>query len=585
MWRKISDKPYIFILFGLIWISGLTLSTYLLIRNPNYGSDPSGYLQSVYFFINGQGEFSFFHPPGLGLLAYPIFLVLQDLPLAGSMVSWLCYLLLIVFVFAIGMRLGGSWTALLAAGFVAFNPMILRFSYQAMTEVPSALFLVLSFYFSLKIISGDRRLVNYILLGLVGGYSYFLRAQGLGIALLCLFLIGLDLLVLNHSRPGGFKRYFKESYKILINLCLVAAFVVPVVLYLHSTLGVWTISGKIVPYQLRQAAEGSQTNNFLNKLTKSIPASEQVDPGIKKSAGGQEPPQTATQIFHERLRRLISLTRIGNNIHLQVIHTMQIIFSALGPLLFTWLLYPWLCQSGLVLFEGFKPYRWPVWLLFFACLCPVSAYWLLWTYPRFLVPYIPVLLILIAVVITRMARTMTLVKPWLVMISASLVFVFCLFPYSKHLTAKLLPDMRHSLTISQVLTEHHPSVGLVKAGKWLHKHQTIDQHTNIFAPLKSYICLMYAVSDGIPVRDAKDRALYSNRFSIDEITLKMRSGQVKYLILDDYYIQKGSPEVLDLWQHPDHAVQYSLMLLHEDPANLFKIFIYSSKWSIESIND
>ncbi|MBX5489758.1 MAG: glycosyltransferase family 39 protein [Chloroflexi bacterium] len=181
-------------------------------------------------------------PPGYAVtiaLASP--LTGGDLAAAAYLVSVLASLLLIPVLFYLTRPLYGERVALLAAFLAAIYPRFLEMGLTPLSEMLYTLLLASALFLTLALLGaiqrGRRVLLWGVATGALVGAAYLTRPEGL------VYLGPIGLLVLlaaaAHNR-------WKDALLAGTGLALgLAPLLLPYVLYLHSQLGQWTISGKL----------------------------------------------------------------------------------------------------------------------------------------------------------------------------------------------------------------------------------------------------------------------------------------------------------------------------------------------------
>ena len=120
---------------GLLLLIAVSMNSYLMIKNPNMGSDALRYHSIFHNLIAGQGYRSYVgniganSELGFGMISYLFFLLCGDIELSGMLTSSVSYLLLIPAVYLTVRYLFGNRVAVLATVFITFWPGLISFSY------------------------------------------------------------------------------------------------------------------------------------------------------------------------------------------------------------------------------------------------------------------------------------------------------------------------------------------------------------------------------------------------------------------------------------------------------------------------
>ena len=109
--------------------------SYLVIQNPNIWNDGILYLLPIHNFVDGkgytfQGSPLLLMPPGFGIVAYLVYLVVRDIELSGMIVAAFAYILMIPTSYITTRSLFGKKPAFLAAFLIAFSPAMLYLAYH-----------------------------------------------------------------------------------------------------------------------------------------------------------------------------------------------------------------------------------------------------------------------------------------------------------------------------------------------------------------------------------------------------------------------------------------------------------------------
>jgi len=169
----------------VVILAALRLSDY------GYGSDSAGMLEQIHTFLE-TGQYKTTHfPPGFGILAYPLYLVTENIPFSGVLLNYLCYLLILILTYSLSKSAGFStFQSGFVVAVVALNPGVYTESNNGMSELVYAFLLVLVSFLTIKIITGEKWICKTILVGIVLSFTYLIRAEVLVVALLvvCIFL-------------------------------------------------------------------------------------------------------------------------------------------------------------------------------------------------------------------------------------------------------------------------------------------------------------------------------------------------------------------------------------------------------------
>lgn len=194
-------------------------------------------------FTNVLGEPELLDPPLFPALIALVYLATGDAILAGQVVVFVTGVLLVPAVFVLGRRLYDARTGLIAAGFVAIYPNLIRFSGIVLSEMPYTLLLILAV--TAGHVALERRTAPwYALAGFLFGTTYLVRPQAVGYVLLVVVL------------TVGFVRLERGSFDLdrfpirhvgTLSVAHVAAFLLtalPFVLHIYTHTGMVSLSQK-----------------------------------------------------------------------------------------------------------------------------------------------------------------------------------------------------------------------------------------------------------------------------------------------------------------------------------------------------
>jgi hypothetical protein len=191
--------------------------------------------------------------------------------------------------------------------------------------------------------------------------------------------------------------------------------------------------------------------------------------------------------------------------------------------------------------------------------------------PRYLVPYTPFLLILLAfamdTIMSKLVRNLnqvhynfgfSIISLVILMIASGMVRIF---PARKDVGVL-------SRTIVGLLSTPDEGLAGREAGFWLRDNVPINDKLRIITPRMDLPILFYAFD----MKEFQGSAIrIGNETSITDVAAIVRSPQADYLILDSYYVY-WLPKMVPLWDDPSIANQYGLKLLYEKPG-VFQVYI------------
>jgi len=521
------------------------------LRRLTYGSDVGGYLEPLHVFL-ATGSYPGAHfPPGVGLMAYPFFLAVGNIPLSGMLAAYACYLGCVAMGWLVGRRVAGAGAGLWAALFVALTPYLLESAGVGMSEAPFTLWLLLAWWLFLRLLYRDRGWAAHAALGACLGMLYLVRPEGMGIALLALA----SLSARGWLRSG--RRHGTTGRAVLVDL--LAAWLVfalmagPYVIFLKHQTGAWTISGKTKEVFFVYGTMVTWDKHLGEDFS---------DLGDRSIAG------------YIRKHPDIFALRVGRNLFTMARRTPSAILHALAPLTLVLLVYPFLGRRRS--FDLGRPRPGPWWLawsvaVFISPLAPLLAFNVS---DRYLLPSAVVLAVAAAAVLSRLlAGCGGRARRFLV--TACLLLVGLIAsgagqPPPGPVT-KLFPTYK---SVRDVLHTPHGSAGFTSAGRWLRAH---GRHTagrlKILGPAKAHLALIFAGDLSRPADRSGTTHTYVCGLGLDRIAAFLNQGRYDYLVLDFHHtLQPHCPALSRLWRDPTIAREHGFRLVHRDPQGLFMIF-------------
>ena len=525
----------------------------LLLKNPNIGSDSLSYLLPVHDLVAGDwramarsGALVF--PPGLGLLAYPFYLLTDDIPLSGMLVSFCSYLLAVPVVYLIGRQALDGRAGLLAAFLTASNPYLLKFSYQNYADAAFTLFFLLSFLGFLRIWLEGPTLGRHARLGLAWGMAYLLRPEATLIAFLGLACLALRPWLVRRE-PGG------RPWARLGGPALAAALFLllsgPYVLYLHHYTGQWSFSGKFWPTLT------TYSQIYLG------------EPAYQEPAGLAGQGNLARALAYAQSRPGLFLRRL----HLNAVNIartlLQMAWPALAPL-------------ALLVLAHFIRGReaWPgpprpdrrlgVFLAALPMYCsPLPVLLFFFVTDRYLLPYAALLHVLLAWPLSALAQGLAPRRPQVVLLGVCLLALLTLSgPGARMLSwgGRLLPPPP---TLPELYATEHGNLGLRAVGLWLGERYGPERRYRVMGAKKLGVVLFFA---GGRRAVGQDLALEVDQSrDLAWVARQLREGAADFLVLDSHYCP-GRPPLSELWAQPGLAPGLGLKLLAEDPDGRYRVF-------------
>lgn len=181
-----------------------------------------------------DGETQLVMPPGYGLIAAPFLLLFADPLLAGALTSLLAYLAGLVLATSIAHRLRPG-SGPLAGLMLAISPMAVATSDGLLTEPTFTAVLLLAAALGLDYARGAPATAKLAAVGALGGLLYLVRPEGL----LAAFALPLGCAL---ARPEVTRS--RRGRQLAVAWLAAGVVVLPYLLFLRGELGYWTLSGK-----------------------------------------------------------------------------------------------------------------------------------------------------------------------------------------------------------------------------------------------------------------------------------------------------------------------------------------------------
>jgi 4-amino-4-deoxy-L-arabinose transferase-like glycosyltransferase len=528
-------------ILGLLFLAS-SMVVYLFVNNPNMTGDGIRYLLPIHNLMSGKGYT--FHsspmllmPPGYGLLSYIVYLFTRDIEVAGMLVPAISYIFLIPITYSIARSLFGKKCAFLAAFFITFSPTIITYSYVTLSDLPFTLFFTMSFGVYVRILLTKSKFHEYVLLGILLGFSYLIRPEAFLIAVLGIVVLFIFSIV--ESRQS------KNLNLIISPIIATLVFLIiifPYLQFIHKNTGVWTFSTK-TSYNLFIGEKVVEGLDYVDSLPSEHP--EYFQPGYNLN------------IFdYVQSRGWKFFTRIKTNARQEFFYVLRMTFHALAPLGFLWLLFPFLSNRRLLPNMKLNTWSIRVVLSFVIFLSPLLAILIFFITSRFLLPYLVLFFILLAFLIERfLVKLLESVNRNYFVKGVAIICLISLFSMSGYMPFSFAPSLYATLRT------HHGHLGLRAAGFWLRNNVQINDALTIITPRKGSVVLFYASGKREPI--GRSEFLFPD-MTLEEVSNVVTSGQADYLILDNHFISTR-PQLLPIWNNPNIAKVYGLKLVYSNP--------------------
>jgi 4-amino-4-deoxy-L-arabinose transferase-like glycosyltransferase len=470
-------------------------------------------------------------PPGYPLLISLAALLPLELDEAGKLVSVLCGGLLVLPVFALGLRLYGRREAWIAAALAVVDPLLIGTARDAMTEAPFTLLLALTAWAGadlMRAASAARSLAAGGLLGL----AYLVRPEAAG------FLLVFMAVVVAARAPSGkgAARLASIRERLPLAAWIAAGFLtaaLPYLLFLRAETGRWTLSGKTM--MILSAFDVTETGERVDYEA----ARYTLAPDGERLAWQDGEQGAAAYLWESRFRQMLKYARNAAAVYLRylpgmmnpVLWFLAAIALALGP-------------------PGAEGRRRDLYLGSFF-LFPLACYPLLLVEGRYFAPLVPI-------GILWASRGLTLVDDALAGAPAG--------PTGRRAVTRVV-----AVAAAIVLaTSAWPVIGMVRerpddypaehrtAGEWLRRNGR--PHPRIL----SRKALVASYARGVPVPLPVG--------AIDQILAYARAQEVDYLVVDERYTAARRPALRGLLEDGGRASGLKPIYTADGPGRRLIIF-------------
>jgi len=230
------------ILLALCLAAGLICSLYLLAQDNVIVSDGFSNIIAGKNLVTGKGYtvntrpqlwFHPLYPLATGIL----YRLIGNIELSAHIVSIISFVLSIALVYLLGRLIYNERAGLFSAILFAFNPLILGYSYMAVSHSLDIFFKLASLYMVILISKNQKRLlVKSMLLGSLFGLSILTRPENI----ITSFVLIMILLILIKAR------FTKKVIYVSCLLCTATGILFPYINFLHKHTGDWTLTSRLV---------------------------------------------------------------------------------------------------------------------------------------------------------------------------------------------------------------------------------------------------------------------------------------------------------------------------------------------------
>ena len=522
-------------------------------REPNIGSDALLYLIPIHNLVAGQGysylgEPHLLMPPGYGLLAYVVFLVVRDVELSGMIVSAASAVLVIPIVFSIVTRLAAERAGWIGAFLVTVWPTMIKYAHINYSDLAFTLFLVLSARLYLAIVLDAATPLRCLLLAVALGFGCLIRPEGAPVAVLAVA----SLLVLPRHSPSRAERgRLRPSLQRLARAAATGLMIVmvasPYLWFLHRETGRWTLSTKLGVNLLM--GEGVVDGDAVLEQ-RMAEEGEKTDPvdllGYLRGQGSR----MGIRIWRNAVMEAGQLVKITLHGLLLLAVVGAFAVRRIGPTRV------WQVARGAWTLEAL--------VMIAVFVSPLPVYLLFYVWDRYLLPYAVFALAAIAVVAGAWLDAMERDSRG----SRAVVAIPLTVGIGVAVIALLLPIRPPWPSLPAELTRPHAHRGLRAAGLWLAGSGAMIDEITVWAPGKGDVVLFYASGEAEP-RGHQRKVL--STMTLKDVVDQMDATRPAYLVVDSHY-GSTKPNLWRLWTEAALAERVGLRLVFEAKDGSVRVF-------------
>ncbi|MFA5808907.1 MAG: glycosyltransferase family 39 protein [Thermoleophilia bacterium] len=227
------------ILFILL---ALVIRVVVVLSRQAINGDEFGYSRLAEHLANGSGYIDILgnvntiFSPLLPLLSGGMSFILNDIVASGYVVEVLFGCLLLIPAFLLAKEFAGEKAGLYTAALLAVLPIAVEYSTRIYTEGVYTFFLLMAIFFYWRSIHGGALAYAPLAGGMIG-LAYLANPSGLFYVVAFLLIFGITA-----AMARGLRTHYLKAALLFLAVFIVLA--TPYVIFLHSSLGKWTYSGK-----------------------------------------------------------------------------------------------------------------------------------------------------------------------------------------------------------------------------------------------------------------------------------------------------------------------------------------------------
>lgn len=538
------------------------------------------YLIPIHNFFKGNGytfmgNVELIMPPGYGILSFIAYLFIQFLPidasllipLSGMLISFIFYLLSIPLTFLITRQIFNEKAAYISSFLVAFNYCFISISYVTLSDSCFIFFLLLSFYFTIRLYykrsEKDQKIKEflfYLALGFTLGFTYLIRPEGFIIFVFCIIILLI--------------KKIKDHLKITKILSYMIGFLLsfsclslPYIFYIHEYTGLWTFSPKTT-YNLLVGEGVVEGQDHVDRLKEEHPEYFNSSAHVNIF----EYIQQRGEIFTKRILLNI-ISEIS--IIISILYYLGLIFVGFELFDLTFKIKNEKNRKNII-FNKKGIYSI---ILFLAFISPLFIYNLFFIAQRFILPYAILLIIILSQGIVKFSK---IIDIYFKKIFSHIQFVKKKlkknYPFfSKEKSRVIFLDMILTTSIFlpcilnffDSITAQHGHLALMKSGIWIRENLDNIEEINFLFPRKGTVALFYA---GGYEEKWGQAYMIPVDLKLENIAQYMINNSIDYLILENHYITTRK-KFLSLWDSPNICESLNLKLIHLEEG-VFQVYSF-----------
>ncbi|MFH1367085.1 MAG: glycosyltransferase family 39 protein [Patescibacteria group bacterium] len=188
--------------------------------------------------IGTATDFSKIIQPGFSFFIHLFNLLVNNIELAGQLVSLACSILTIYIIYLLAKKLFGFRVALISSVLFALNPLAIWYSGSPWTESAFTFFFLAAIYLFWVILEKKKGLFWFAVLGTIVAFSYYLRIAGL--SLLPVIIV----LIFCHNYKIKERNIRKSILSAAVFLSAVILVILPYLIFLFQEKGSFSLTGQ-----------------------------------------------------------------------------------------------------------------------------------------------------------------------------------------------------------------------------------------------------------------------------------------------------------------------------------------------------